>query len=193
MPTPDNTVSIEKDYILSCATLFSEIGFPKSAFIKMVGTDYASDIFELMYDGKLVISGNVFFYPQRDKRKKRINQDAKHLFYTRMINELSDFIHSYVDAYGGDFSLLHCDLSHAQSFFVMRNQHKSLEDAETTAKKYHRNLGLFICETLKRAVDKMPLNNEEAKQTYNVLGWYYSVLREHEQSEMFFNQAIRLS
>lgn len=193
MPTPDNTVSIEKDYILSCATLFSEIGFPKSAFIKMVGTDYASDIFELMYDGKLVISGNVFFYPQRDKRKKRINQDAKYLFYTRMIEELSTFIHSYVDSYGGEFTLLHCDYSHAKSFFSMRNQRESMEDAETRAKKYHRNLGLFICETLKRAVDKMPLNNEDAKQTYNVLGWYYSVLREHEQSEMFFNQAIRLS
>ena len=62
MTTPDNTVSTEKDYILSCATLFSEIGFPKSAFIKMVGTEYASDIFELMYDGKIFIYGIVFLY-----------------------------------------------------------------------------------------------------------------------------------
>lgn len=192
MPTPDNTVSIEKDYILSCATLFSEIGFPKSAFIKMVGTDYASDIFELMYDGRLVISGNVFFYPQRDKRKKRINQDAKYLFYTRMIEELSTFIHSYVDSYGGDFALLHCDHSHAQPFFAMRSQQESIENAEVKAKKYHRNLGMFICETLKRTIDKMPLDSLDAKQTCNILGWYYGVLREDEQSEAFFSQAAKL-
>lgn len=193
MNTPDNAVSFEKDYILSCATLFSEVGFPKSAFIKMVGTEYASDIFELMYDGKLVITGNVFFYPQRDKRKKRINQEAKYHFFKGMINDLSAFIFSYVSSYGGELPNKQLDASTANAFFALRDLSQPNEDAEIKAKKYHRNLGIYICETLQRTIDKMPLDNVDARLTYTILGWYYGIIREQDQSEVFFRQAESLA
>lgn len=193
MNIPDNTVSFEKDYILSCATLFSEIGFPKSAFIKMIGTEYASDIFELMCDGKLVITGNIIFYPQRDKRKKRINQEAKYHFFKGMINDLSIFIFSYVSSYGGKLPNNQLDTATANAFFTLRDLSQTNKEAETKAKKYHKNLGIYVCETLQRSIEKMPLDNVDAKLTYTILGWYYGIIREHDQSKVFFLQAESLA
>lgn len=183
-----DNVNVDKDYVLSCATLFSDLGFPKAAFIRMIGSEYASDIFELVSEERMVMTGLIFTFPRRNSWKRRVNQEAKQHFFHQLIREVVNYVRPYVSqcvelSYNGEIAYPDiCD-------FVSRYQNKEISaETEEQIKRYHRNLGQYVVKTLERSVNKMPLSKAEVKRTYSLLGCYYSIIRDFESADIFLKR-----
>lgn len=179
-----DNVNADKDYVLSCATLFSELGFPKAAFIKMIGPEYASDVFELVSEERMFLKNLVFIFPRRNSWKKRIDQKAKQHFFNQIVHEVMSFLNPFVTSYFDPLDYQQITCAELREFSNIY-QDRDLEfETEQKIKKYHRNLGSYLSKTLERSVNKMPLSEKEARCTYSLLVCYYSIIRDYESVEI---------
>lgn len=183
-----NLVSEENDYVLSCATLLGPSGFPKAAFIKMVGNEYASDIFSLINNGQLMMNAAIITYPRRSKRKKRINIDAQMKFYQEMMHELTAFILEYFDKRSIPFTINDMTTMRERIVIPSDVDCNTLDPFLEYSLKYHRNKGKYLCEALNQAVNKLSISKTDVNTTFLLLGWYYAILGKKEESTMAFSK-----
>ena len=189
---PIDNVNVDKDYVLSCATLFSDLGFPKAAFIRMIGPEYASDIFELVEEERIVFNGLVFTFPRRNSWKKRINQRAKQHFYDQMIDEIVSFVRPYVASSFEHFDYQQTTFAELREFSSLFHNKCIESETEVTINKFHRNLGKYLTKTLERSINKMPLTEMDTRFTYSLLVCYYSIVRDFESAEKTLDQFSKI-
>lgn len=191
MNNSDYVVSEEKDYILSCATLLGQSGFPKAAFIKMVGNEFASDIFDLINNGQLIMNATIITYPLRDKRKKRINSDAQMRFYHGMMSELTAFVSTYFDSINLPFTINESNSMNMRLPTPLDVDSNIDNPSVECSNKYHRNKGKYLCESLIRSVNKLPLSQTDVNNTFWLLGWYYTILGKTDEANVAFRRILR--
>lgn len=191
MNNSDYVVSEEKDYVLSCATLLGQSGLPKAAFIKLVGNEFASDIFDLINNGQLIMNATIITYPLRDKRKKRISSDAQMRFYHGMMCELTAFISTYFDSINYPFTISELN-SMNMSLPTPLDVDSNIDNPSVErSNKYHRNKGKYLCESLIRSVNKLPLSQTDVNKTFWLLGWYYTILGKTDEANVAFCRILR--